>query len=186
MSYRLELSNTPTAVLQKGVLLRIHDTKQSDPEVQLILEFWKMRCTPSLPSLSDPLWPRVVAPNRVLFIWSNRAVWHLNSVQTNDLRLTELLEIEQSYHLTGSLAQWVECSPMVRERGVQSQVESYQRLKKWYLMPPCLTLGIMKYESMVQWSNPRKEVAPSLHLGVVAIEKGAFWSPSTMVTNFII
>ena len=23
--------------------------------------------------------------------------------------------------------------------GVQSQVESYQRLKKWYLMPPCLT-----------------------------------------------
>ena len=24
---------------------------------------------------------------------------------------------------------------------VQSQVESYQRLKKWYLMPPCLTLS---------------------------------------------
>ena len=29
---------------------------------------------------------------------------------------------------------------MVREMGVQSQVESYQRLKKWYLMPPCLAL----------------------------------------------
>ena len=26
--------------------------------------------------------------------------------------------------------------------------------------------------------------APPLHLGVVAIEKGAFWSPSTMVANF--
>ena len=27
-------------------------------------------------------------------------------------------------------------------------------------------------------------VAPRLHLGVVAIEKGAFGSPSTMVANF--
>ena len=27
------------------------------------------------------------------------------------------------------------------------------------------------------------EQRPPLHLGVVAIEKGAFWSPSTMVTN---
>ena len=26
--------------------------------------------------------------------------------------------------------------------------------------------------------------APPLHLGVVAIEKGAFWSPLTTVTNF--
>ena len=29
----------------------------------------------------------------------------------------------------------------------------------------------------------RKGVAPSLHLGVVAIEKGAFWSLSTTVAN---
>ena len=34
------------------------------------------------------------------------------------------------------LAKWVECSPMVRETEVLSQVESYQRLKKWYLMMP--------------------------------------------------
>ena len=27
---------------------------------------------------------------------------------------------------------------MVRKTRVQSQVESYQRLRKWYLMPPCL------------------------------------------------
>ena len=32
---------------------------------------------------------------------------------------------------------------MVRETKAQSQVELYQRLKKWYLMPPCLTLGII-------------------------------------------
>ena len=30
-----------------------------------------------------------------------------------------------------------------------------------------------------------KEWRPSLHLSVVAIEKGAFWSPSNTVANFI-
>ena len=39
---------------------------------------------------------------------------------------------------------WVEFSPIVRETGVQSQVESYQRLKKWYLMSLCLTLRIIR------------------------------------------
>ena len=47
---------------------------------------------------------------------------------------------------------------MARETWVQSQVESYQRLKKWYLMPPCLTF---RYGSRVKWSNPWKRVAPS-------------------------
>ena len=31
--------------------------------------------------------------------------------------------------VTGPLAKWVDCSPMTRETEVQSQVESYQRLK---------------------------------------------------------
>ena len=31
--------------------------------------------------------------------------------------------------------------------GVQSQVKSYQKLKKWYLISPCLTLSIIKYVS---------------------------------------
>ena len=35
-----------------------------------------------------------------------------------------------------------------------------------------------------KWSNPGNGVAPSLHLGVVAIEKGTFALPSTKVTNF--
>ena len=47
-----------------------------------------------------------------------------------------------------------------RQTGVQSQVESYQRLKKWYLLPPCLTLSIIRYESRVKWNNPGKGVAP--------------------------
>ena len=53
------------------------------------------------------------------------------------------------------------CSQMVRKTWVQSQVASYQRLWKWYLIPPCLTLSNIRYVSRVKWSNPRKGVAPS-------------------------
>ena len=42
------------------------------------------------------------------------------------------------------------------------------------LIPPCLTLSSIRYVSRVKWSNP----------GVVAIEKGAFWSLSTIVVSF--
>ena len=56
---------------------------------------------------------------------------------------------------------------------------SHTRLKKWYLIPPCLTLGIIRYVLRVKRSNPRKGVVLSSHLGVVAIEKEAFKAPST-------
>ena len=36
-----------------------------------------------------------------------------------------------------------------------------QRLLKWYLIPPCLTLSNMRYVSRIKWSNPGKEVVPS-------------------------
>ena len=49
---------------------------------------------------------------------------------------------------------------MVQETRVQSQVKSFQRLKKWYLMPSCLTLSIIRYVSWVKWSNPRNGVVP--------------------------
>ena len=43
------------------------------------------------------------------------------------------------------------------------------------LIPPCLTLSILRYVSRVKWSNPGKGVAPNhVHISVVAIEKGAF------------
>ena len=42
-------------------------------------------------------------------------------------------------------AKWVEYSPMAQGIKVQSQVESYERLKKWYSMPPGLTLSILRY-----------------------------------------
>ena len=40
----------------------VYDTKQYDGEAPVMLELWGMQSTPSLPSL----WPRVVAPDRVL------------------------------------------------------------------------------------------------------------------------
>ena len=50
---------------------------------------------------------------------------------------------------------------MAREIWIESQVESYQRLKKLYLMLSCLILSIIRYVSRVKWSNPGKGVAPS-------------------------
>ena len=38
---------------------------------------------------------------------------------------------------------------------------SHSRLKKCYLIPPCLTLCILRYGSRVKWSNPGNGVAPS-------------------------
>ena len=40
-------------------------------------------------------------------------------------------------------------------------IASYQRLLKWYLIPPCLTLSNIRYVSRVKWSNPGKGVALS-------------------------
>ena len=73
-------------------------------------------------------------------------------------------------------------SPMVWETWVQSQVASYRRLRKWNLIPRCLSLSHIRYVS--RYVEQCRERSSALHLGVVAIEKGAFWSPSTKVANF--
>ena len=64
---------------------------------------------------------------------------------------------------------------MARETWFQSQVESYQRLKKWYLMPPCLILSIITYGSRVKWSNPGKGVAPFPTPWCSSYWKGSLW-----------
>ena len=46
----------------------IYDTKKSDGEASVILDFVGMQSTPSLPSLPGPLWPGVVAPDRILAV----------------------------------------------------------------------------------------------------------------------
>ena len=83
-----------------------------------------------------------------------------------------------------TLAWWLECFPRAQETWVQSQVETYQILKKWYLMPPCLTISIIRYGSRVKWSNLGKGVMPSPTPRCGSNRKGAFGSPSTAVANF--
>ena len=70
---------------------------------------------------------------------------------------------------------------MITESGVNSQLKSYQRLKKMLLDSPLLNTQHYK----VNWKNPGNGVAPFPYtIGVVAIEKGAFESLLTNVANF--
>ena len=46
----------------------IYNSKQSDCEASVMVELWGMRNTPSLPSFPGPLCPRVVAPDKVLYM----------------------------------------------------------------------------------------------------------------------
>ena len=64
-------------------------------------------------------------------------------------------------------------------------VESYQRLKKWYLMPPCLALTTIKWGSRVKWSNPGIGVVPSPTNRCSSYWKGAFGSPSTKIVEYV-
>ena len=65
---------------------------------------------------------------------------------------------------------------------VQSQIKSYQRLKKRYLVIPCFTLSIMRYESKIKWNNPGKGETPSPTLWCCSYR--IFESPSTTGANF--
>ena len=85
----------------------------------------------------------------------------LYEFQYQCLNTGALAWVQYSIRDTKSLALWVKCLPVVQEAGVQSQVKSYQRLKIWYLMPPCLTLSIIRCGSRVKWNNPENGVAAS-------------------------
>ena len=62
-----------------------YDIKQSDSEASIMQELWGIWRIPLLPLLPSPLWPWVIAPQKGPINGSNRTVWHLNRVQTNDL-----------------------------------------------------------------------------------------------------
>ena len=61
-----------------------------------MLELWGIQSNPSLPSLPDPLWPRVVVPDQVLFMGQIEFF----DIQTVYSCLSELFEIELFLHLT--------------------------------------------------------------------------------------
>ena len=50
-------------------------------------------------------------------------------------------------------------------------------------MLPCLTIIIIMYGSRISGAIQGKEFYPHLHLSVIAFEKGAFRSPSTMFSQ---
>ena len=54
-----------------------------------------------------------------------------------------------------------QCSPMIRETGVQSLVESYQNLKKMVIDTSLLNTQQYKVWIKGKMINPRKGVAPS-------------------------
>ena len=43
----------------------VQDTKQSDDKAPVMLELWGMQSISSLSSTLGPLWPRLIAPDRV-------------------------------------------------------------------------------------------------------------------------
>ena len=49
------------------------------------------------------------------------------------------------------------------------------KTKKWYLMPPCLTLIIIRYGSKIKWVNPGIGVAPSPTPWFSSYWKGSRW-----------
>ena len=62
-------------------------------------------------------------------------------------------------------------------------VYSHTNGSKWFLMPPYLTLAILRYGSGVSGTIHRKELCLPLLLGVLAIEKGAFGSLRLRLAN---
>ena len=83
----------------------------------------------------------------------------------------DLLAISIAFQESTDRLYWCLGSLMVR---VQSQVKSYQRLKKMYWMPLWLTLSIIRYGSRVKWSNSGEGVAPSPTLRCSSDWKGRF------------
>ena len=73
----------------------------------------------------------------------------------------------------------LECLLHEQETGVQIPVGSYQRLKKRYSMPLCLTLSIKRRIEGKLFPGIGIVVAPTLT--IISIVRGAFGSPQTAV-----
>ena len=72
---------------------------------------------------------------------------------------------------------------MVRRLGFHPRL-SHTKDSKMVLDTSLLNTQHYKVRIKSKWSHPGDGVAPSLHIGVVAIEMESFGSPSTTVANF--
>ena len=92
---QLRLVNTPIATLQRVKTspneFPGYDFKQSDGGAPVMQELWGMQSTPSLPSFTGPLWPAVVAPDRVLSMGQIKL--NCNYIKLNCLKLTLFLHL---------------------------------------------------------------------------------------------
>ena len=65
--------------------------------------------------------------------------------------------------LTSALVEWVESSPMARDTWVQSQVESYQRLKKMVLDASLLNIQHYRVQIKVKEEQSRERSSALLY-----------------------
>ena len=75
------------------------------------------------------------------------------------------------------MAEWIECLPMVQETRVQSQVKSYQRLKKMVLDTALLNTQHYKVSIKGKMEHPGNGVAPS-----PTPQCSSYWKGSLQVT----
>ena len=73
------------------------------------------------------------------------ATKHLRYANLNIFALSMIVGISIKKYSLLLIVEWVECSPTVRKTWFQSQVASYQKLLKWYLILPYLTLSRIRY-----------------------------------------
>ena len=157
-----------------------YDIKQFDDEVPVMLWFWEMWSTPSLPSLPGPLWPGMVPPDMVLsmgqielnrtlmlnwIVWNRNVFWHWNCILMLNWiawnRTVYMYKVKLATVVEGDQKAPFSIAITPRCRGGRyffpwiapfypwdwTQIASYQRFLKCYLIPPCLTLSIIRYVS---------------------------------------
>ena len=78
------------------------------------------------------------------------------------------------YIYNRTLAKWLECSFANGLGGWgPNPGRVMPKTQKWYLIPPCFRLSIIRYGTRVKWINPRKGVAPFLTPWYCIYRKGS-------------
>ena len=107
--------------------------------------------------------------DEALFVWTdgheyfgnyNPILTHLSDRMSYHGNLVGVLNYKFTSSLVGEPLIFLMDKSLVHIifRWVQSQVESHQRLKKWFLVWPRWTLSIIRYGSRVKRSNPGNSV----------------------------
>ena len=102
-------------------------------------------------NLQMVFWVQVFRSNEKklhIIMWFQECDWNTSSLHM-------IIWFQVFKYKWGSVSQWL------RTLGFNLSLSHTKDSKKWYLIPPCLTLSIIRYVSRVKWSNPGKGLAPS-------------------------